>query len=131
MRPIIAITILLIITSCSGPRLKLALTNHTDTEIRNVEVRLPDTTLFYTSVKPHTQTEWVKVWRAHSSAYLKFRDQSDSERVYIPMISDADKLYKNGYLQYIVYHPDSSKPDIGTAFSRTPWMSSGAPKEKE
>jgi hypothetical protein len=131
MRSIPAIAILLILTSCSGPRLKFAITNQLDTEIRNVEIRLPDTTLFYASVKSKTLTPWVKVSRAYSYAYIKFVNQHDSEIVFIPVDYVGEKLYKNGYMQYIVYYPDSSKQGIGTAFSRVPFMSSRIPEEKE
>lgn len=115
--------------SCSGPRLRFALTNNLDGEIKNVEVRLPDTTLFFTTVKSHTKTKWVKVSRAYSYGYMKFRNQHDSEMVYLPMDYTGEKLYKGGFMQYIVYHPDSLKQQIGTAYSRAPWINSKLPGE--
>jgi hypothetical protein len=131
MRAISFIVILFVLVGCSGPRLKFAVANHLSEEITNVEVRLPDTTLFFASVKPKTKTDWIRVTRAYAYGYMKFKNGHDSEIVFLPVDFTGEKLYKGGYMQFMLYYPDSSSRSIGTAYSRSPLMRSRVPKDKE
>jgi hypothetical protein len=131
MKTLPAFILLLLVASCSGQRLKFAVTNRLDSDIHNVEVRLPDTTLFYASVKRQSKTDWVEVSRAYSYGYIKFRDAHDSEIVFMPIDYTGAKLYSKGHMQFILYYTDSATRTIGTGYSRSPLMSTRDPKDKD
>lgn len=91
-------------------QLLFSIKNVGENSLKDIEIHLPDTTIFYSTLKAQTQSEWVCVKSAYSYAFLKYKDEKDSS--FVQQIKDfvGETLYEKGKMTYVVnYDPKDKK----------------------
>jgi hypothetical protein len=113
MRKIFFATIALFLFSFScKAQLQFSLKNATDISIKDIEVGLPDTTLHFSSLNNMSKTDWVNVKSAYRYGYLKFKDNQDRTYKCQPIDYVGEKLYKNGYMTFIIKTIDKNTGQV-------------------
>lgn len=91
-------------------QLLFSIKNIGQNSIKDIEIHLPDTTLFFSTLKAQSQSEWVCVKSAYSYAYLKYKDEKDSSCVQRIKDFVGEILYEKGKMTYVVnYRPEDKR----------------------
>lgn len=119
MKAILVLTLSFLITAAvfaqqqGGPtntnkNLRFSLQNATKIPLKEIEVKLPDTTLYFSGLKPMNKTAWVNITSAFRYAYIKFMDRHDSTYIYQPIDYVGEPLYTSGCMTFIIRSVDTN-----------------------
>ena len=109
--------LILFILGCSKSGLKFSLKNDTDFTLKDIKVRLHDTTLFFSKLEPHSQTTWTDIYSSYTYGYMKFTDNNDSTYIQQPVDFVGETLCYKGELTFIIREIDTKTKHIKTTYS--------------
>lgn len=81
--------------------LRFSLKNETKIPIKEIKVKLPDTTLFFFTLDSLSRTQWIKVKSAYSYSPIEFKDYKDINYVLQIIDYSGEKLYDSGCMTYV------------------------------